>query len=571
MSEDTPLSQWRHRVGRRGICAAVAVGLAYAALLFATTDMGFTRDESYYFHAADEYIGWFNELETNLSEGRAAASFTQASVDAHWGYNPEHPVLMKTLFALSHEVFHTRWGWMSASDAYRLPAIALSGLLLGLLFLFTLEVSGRWLAASSAAVMMVLMPRFFFHAHLTCFDVPIASMWFVVIYAYWKSLDSTRWAWACGVLWGLALITKLNAFFIPIVLLAHWALARPRDFKLEGRRLRVPAVPMALFTMAVLGPLIHHLAWPRHWYDTFDRIRWYFQFHLKHEHYFVNFFGMNLWEPPFPISFPFVMTLVTTPVVILAWFFVGASILIWSRWSRSGTGGDRYGTGWLIALNILVPFLIIARPSTPVFGCVKHWFSALPFMMMVAGIGLSRVVDVASHGTDRTMRRMLGVAVLVTASIPASLATIQSHPYGPAYYNEIIRGYTGGADTRNMRNFWGYSTISVLDYLNEHAAESSSVFFHKATPRAIAQYQRQDMLREDIRYSWSIETADWIVYHHQKAFAHVESDTWNAHGNFSPTLTVTIAGVPLISLYERPERRTSIYLSEQPRDDANAP
>src|SRR5690554_6508137 len=195
--------------------------------------MGFTRDEGFYFHAAAQYIGWFEELWKNLHAGELAASFTQANIDRHWGYNPEHPVLMKAAFALSHKIFFELLGWMSPSTAMRFPTMLTAGWLLSGVYLFGRQLGGR-LAGLVAVGALLLQPRFFFHAHLACFDVAVAAMNFWVVYAYWRSLGSKGWAVTTGLLFGLALSTKLNAFFLPITLVMHWLLTHAGDFKIVG-------------------------------------------------------------------------------------------------------------------------------------------------------------------------------------------------------------------------------------------------------------------------------------------------------------------------------------------------
>jgi len=549
------LSPLRHQLRWLDHAAAWGLALVGVLVLLATTDMGFTRDESFYFRAATDYAGWFIELEDNWRAGRLVESFTQANIDRHWGYNPEHPVLLKALFGLSHLWLHERWDLLSASDAMRFPAIAFTGVLLAVLYLFTLEVTGRRLAAVLAPVLLMATPRFFFHAHLTCFDVPMTAIWVVMMYVWWKSLDRTGWAIAAGVVWGIALITKLNAFFIPFVLLAHWAIGGWRRFSVRGGRLRVPQVPTALFWMISLGPLIFYLGWPRHWFDTYERVRWYFNFHLKHEHYFQYYFGQNLWEPPFPVEFPFVLTLTSTPLPILAAWFVGIGWVVSEtvkrvdgRWQLVG---DRFATGTLIALNIVVPFLIIARPSTPIFGGVKHWFPALLYLCLLGAYGICRTVEVLVAADRTRLRAGVAAALSVVVLAPSIAATHTYHAHGTAYWNAVVGGISGAADRRAMRQFWGYASRDALDWINEHAPPNARVAFQNTTPGAMEMYQREGWLRDDIRYGWNIERSDLVVYHHQKSFFPVQSEIFERYETWSPSYTVTLHGVPLVSVYAR--------------------
>jgi len=554
LDPSSAFSRMRHQAGLGDWLIALLLSTAYFVLLACTDDMGFTRDESFYFRAAKEYSGWFVELVNNTRQGRAWETFSQESIDAHWSYNPEHPVLMKTLFALSYEWLHVRLDWISASLAMRLPAMAFGGAMMGLIYLLAYEMIGRRSAALAAVLLMAGQPHWFFHSHLTCFDVPITTCWVAVIFAYWKSLDSWKWAVVAGLLWGVALTCKLNAFFIPAVLLMHWALGGLTRFGFRDGRLTVPRVPLALFCMAVLGPIVLYAGWPRHWYDTFNRLAWYLNFHLTHEHYYVLYFGQNLVRPPFPFEYPFVMTGITTPLVIL-WVCLTGCVVAAVRWVRSlgVSTGDMFAGGLLVTLNILIPFLIIARPSTPVFGGIKHWFPALPFLCVMGGLA----VDAALSALRVPWQRATATALLLGAiGISGGVATWQCHPFGISYYNELVGGITGGADRMAMRQFWGYASRQSLDFLNTHVPQNGSVHWHETTAYAADMYREEGWLREDIRTTWSIPDADYVVYEHDKGFWEFQTHVWTHYQTWAPVYVVSLHGVPLISVYENPHRQT---------------
>jgi 4-amino-4-deoxy-L-arabinose transferase-like glycosyltransferase len=553
LDPSSAFSRMRHQAGVGDWLLALLLSAAYFVLLACTDDMGFTRDESFYFRAAKEYSGWFVELVNNTRQGRAWETFSQESIDAHWSYNPEHPVLMKTLFALSYEWLHVRLNWISASLAMRLPAMAFGGAMMGLIYLLAYEMIGRRSAALAAVLLMAGQPHWFFHSHLTCFDVPITTCWVAVIFAYWKSLDSWKWAVVAGLLWGVALTCKLNAFFIPAVLLLHWALGGIARFGFRDGRLTVPRVPLALFCMAVMGPIVLYAGWPRHWYDTFNRLAWYLNFHLTHEHYYVLYFGQNLVRPPFPVEYPFVMTGITTPLVIL-WVWGAGCVVAGVRWVRSlgVSSGDMFAGGLLVTLNILIPFLIIARPSTPIFGGVKHWFPALPFLCVMGGLA----VDAALSALQYRWQRGVVASVLLSAiGIAGGVATWQSHPFGISYYNELVGGITGGADRMAMRQFWGYASRQSLDFLNAHVPQNGSVHWHETTGYAADMYREEGWLRDDIRTAWSIPDADYVVYEHDKGFWEFQTHVWTHYQTVSPVYVVSLHGVPLISVYENPHRQ----------------
>ncbi|MGB9599730.1 MAG: hypothetical protein ACPL7I_04195 [Myxococcota bacterium] len=92
----------RNRLTKKDYIIALIIALFYIITLVATSkDIGFVRDEGYYFKAAEQYNGWFVELLENIKKGRPLASFTKANIDRYFDYNHEHPALMKELFGFS--------------------------------------------------------------------------------------------------------------------------------------------------------------------------------------------------------------------------------------------------------------------------------------------------------------------------------------------------------------------------------------------------------------------------------------------------------------------------------------
>lgn len=565
------------RPPHRRLTDSAVAGLIFVgslAVLLATTDIGFTRDEGFYFRAASLYVGWFEELWANLQAGDLAASFSRESIDQHWSYNPEHPVLMKAAFALSHLLFHDGLGVMSSSTAWRFPAMVTASALLVGVYLFTRDLAGR-LAGIVAVAALLFQPRFFFHAHLAVFDVPITAFWFWVCYAYWRSYESKRWALTTGILFGLALSVKLNAFFLPIVLVGHWALNRWRQFRvdLQAGTVSLPAIPKAFWSMLVFGPMLFYALWPRHWFDTFERVRWYMEFHLEHEHYLVHYFGESLQVPPFPISYPWVMTLVTVPLVILVACSIGAVTYFWrsGQWTRlketfrafrqrrwpDGAPADPRGTGLLVAINVIFPIALISMPDTPIFGGTKHWMPAMPFVAILAGFGVVTTIrglrPIAERYTGRARKVAMAVVATLLAGcviVPSMWATATNHPFGTSYYNALVGGERGAADRKMMRQYWGYASRHALPWLNEQAPQNSAVYTHNTIGMAWEAYQNEQLARTDLRAT-SRGGSDYALYHQQKAFKYQLLPLWEDYGTMAPAYVVDHEGVPMLSVYVR--------------------
>ncbi len=547
---------------------AFGVALTFLLLLiFTAPDIGYTRDEGFYFEAARQYIGWYNELADNFSRGKLGASFEKANIDRYFSYNWEHPVLMKTLFAFSHKLLHQKLQLFSLEGtAYRFPAMLFSAFLLILIYLFGRQAYSR-LAGLGAVLTFALMPRVFFHAHLACFDMPITFFWFLCFYLLWRSRHSRLCGWLAGAAWGLSLCVKLNSFFIPPVYLIFYFITNwkklPR-LKIGRVKIPIPRLETQFISMAILGPAIFFVHWPYIWHDTFTRIWQYLSFHLHHVHYPVEYFGVFLDTPPFPIGYPFVMSLITTPVALLLLFGFGFISRIISAFNPEDSSPK--SADYLVAINLIIPFILIALPSTPIFGGIKHWLPAIPFLALMAGWGF--------HSIYQNLRSFLspqltswGISLLLMAIliccffIPPVLALGHNYPHGTSYYNILVGGNNGSGRYGLPRQFWGYTSLYALPELNKHSPKEAKVYFHNTTWYSYDIYKREGRLRDDIVYAGDqtlpIPLSQFSLYHHAKEKRVDEMDIWRDYQTVIPKSGIYLDGVPIMLIYQRMERHST--------------
>lgn len=539
----------------RHAVAAILSTAFFLALLTTAADIGFARDEGFYYHAALQYQEWFDELFQS-----PGSALSRESVDRYWGYNREHPALMKTLFGFSWRLLHRDMSLLRPSTALRLPGMFMAAICIYLTILVGWRLHGP-LVGVAAGLLLALQPRFFYHSHLACFDVPVTAMWLLTVYCVQRANTSKRWAVFAGIAFGICLCTKLNAFFLPPLLFAHHLLLWWWERR-KGIQQR-PALPLWIFTMAIIGPVIFFAHWPWIWFETVDRIGFYLGFHRGHAYYNMEYFGQTYFRPPLPISFPFVMTVVTLPVttslLIATGAFKRATVHLSRRWrERLGivelaeTTGGPAGTDLLLAFCALFPILLIAMPTVPIFGGTKHWLPAMPFLALLAGVGVKAVVD-ASRSYWPRAERLAAAAVIVALVVPAFVETVTSHPFGIAHYSLAAGGTRGAADIGFNRQFWGYTTGSITEWLNREVGRNGRVFFHDTALDSVRLFKDDGALRRDIRWAGT-DSADIALVHHEQHMAHVEYEIWERFGHTAPTMVLTHEGVPIISVYTRRER-----------------
>lgn len=456
----------------------------------------------------------------------------------------------------------------SESDAFRFPGALLGGVLILLLFLLAVEFGSTSVGLLTVAL-FVFVPRVFFHAHLTCFDIPITALSLAVLYAFIRSLRSTRWAFVAAVLWGVALLAKLNAFFLPITLLLWWGIAGVRSFRAKGWQLSLPRFPLAFLLLPAIGLPMLFFFWPWLWYDSVASFGKYLGFHLDHEHYFQYYFGRAYQSPPFPIDLPFVLTLLTVPVVTSVLFMAGfwrgflRHIPSWSRnllaWRRSeGELLSDWGKGWFVFINLAFPVTLIAMPGTPVFGGIKHWMLTMPFYCLLAAHALVWLLRLAGEALDRhwpdmppPVRWIAAVPVVVVLLAPAVRDTVRFTPYGTAYYNELVGGLRGGAEARLQRQFWSFASRTVLDFVNQDAPPGIAVDYQDATRGTCQMLKQEGWMRQDLGCATRKHSPEVLLFDVEERFAEEEMEYWERMDTLGPVYEGGIDGLPLVRVYRR--------------------
>jgi 4-amino-4-deoxy-L-arabinose transferase-like glycosyltransferase len=553
-------------IGWRDHAIGGGIGAAYVAWLLATArSLGFARDEGFYFHAATSYARWFDVLFTDPHQ-----AMDKGFIDGIWGENHEHPSLMKSLFALSWKYFHEKWHlFADASTSFRFPAMVMSGVALWVTYLFAARAFSRR-AGVLAAVLLALMPRVFYNSHLACFDAPIMAMWIACIYVYWRSVQSGGLGWAIwsGVMYGLTLDTKHNAWILPAVFIPHALFASRRKLA-RGLRAGTLPIPASILAMATIGPLVFYALWPWLWSDTLPRVSEYVSFHMNHVYYNMEFLHKNYFGPPSPTMYAPVMIAATVPAVTLLLFGIGAfdrlkalalRAFAWIQKQRdkeapAAEKGDRAETDLLLFLSFAAPIAVFFLPKTPIFGGTKHWLPAYPFLAIFAGRGFDRVATRMQQTLSpwlRSKQQELGAAVALGALVvlPPLLVTEHSHPFGLSSYVPIVGGTAGGADLGLNRQFWGFTTQSLAPYFDK-LPPHARVFIHDTAWDSFYRMTQEHRIRPDLQPVGSPSEAQVGLVHHELHMNEVDFQEWVAFETTAPDYVLVHDGVPIVSVYRR--------------------
>jgi len=546
----------------------LTLALAYVTWVYKTAKtLGFSRDESFYFDAGGRYAAWFR-----LVLDGAKGATERATVDAYWAQNHEHPALVKSTFALSFLYLHEKWKLIhDASQAFRLPGMLFAGLAVYVTYLFGARLYSRT-SGVAGAVALALMPRVFYHAHLACFDIPATAMWGLALYTYFDATQRRTFGSALvfGLVYGLFLETKHNAWLFPGVVLPHalWVYGLARPARAPGkRRAWLEGVPLPLLTMAIVGPIVFIALWPWMWNDTAARLEEYAKFHLNHEYYNMEYLGRNYDAPPSPPSFAPVMIAATVPTITLVLFALG--IAPWLRRAgeyllergralaakRASTVRPPRDGELLLLLGLSVPIAVFFLPKTPIFGATKHWMPAYVALAVFAGRGFAGLVDRFRKVGDKNLRALSVAAAGAVLFLGPVLVTSHSHPFGLSSYVPLVGGTRGAATLGLNRQFWGFTTQSLGPYFAAHMRPGESVFIHDTTMGAFGAMQAEKRIRPDIRgNTWSISDSDLAIVHHELHMFIAEVNMMTAYRTAVPAYVLEHDGVPIVTVYSRAPR-----------------
>jgi hypothetical protein len=480
----------------------------------------------------------------------------------HRCHCPKDRALHPEVARLAPGQHHITWPLFAERTAFRLPTMALFGILCALVYLLTLELSGSRWGALAAALLMAAQPRAFFHAKTASFDLPAAFFWLATSYAYWRALRRKWYNWPSlltGILFGLFLATKLQSFFLPFALAVHWLI-----YGVLQRRAGKPwPTPGPLLWMALLGPMVLLLCWPWLWHDTFSRFADYLHFHWTHVHYNFEYLGTNYNTPPFPWHVPFVMLFTTAPVMLLTLAAAGIGSMFFHRLAVDAATGQPFPGGqgaprcFLLLIGAL-PIALFAKTTVPIFGATKHWLATMPVLAICAGIAVSSLLERLYQELriqHQLRQRLIAALVLWVGVAPSVVETARSHPFALSHYNALAGGAPGGADLGMNRQFWGYSVFPLLPAFNRWLPQGARLYLHDWNYDSYIMYIRDGLLRPDLVDAGmeidGIRASDAALVIHERHFNKYDYMIWQTYGHLRPIKVLTLDGVPLVSVYRR--------------------
>ena len=416
---------------------------------------------------------------------------------------------------------------MVISAARVAPASAF-GLTVFVVVLFAIPRYGR-LAGMLAGASLVMMPRVFAHAHLASLETFMnltTTLATLALAGWWTARRKVTagTVFVSGLLLGLALLTKIQAVFIPVIA-GLWAVSHLR------MRLLVP-----MFFWGVIGVAVFFVFWPWLWLDPVEHLREYFARTTERTTLYTFYAGERVKDVDVTWHYPFVLFATTVPVGLLGLGLVGSLASL-----ARGRSAER-----LILIAMLFPLAVFALPGTAVYDGERLFLVSFPMLAILIGRGIQVTLGLASRWVPQRAAAF-GLALIVAGQ---SYGSITTAPQQLSYYNLLVGGVSGAETAGFESTYWGDClTRSFWESVPENSTVAVAPVLHPL--RLPALMEQTPVVRErNIRL-------ERFFYDHEKQpgyllFVHRKADLpqryWSGPEGAEEVATVKQDGVVLARL-----------------------
>lgn len=371
----------------------------------------------------------------------------------------EFPPVADTLSAATMYIFSYDLGWINPVDGFHLFTVLLATVFLGVLYQVAKPRIGKF-NAFLAVIFLSLFPRFWGDMHFNVKDVPETIFFGIVILTFitWMEKPSLWKAVLTGIFWGLALGTKANAIFLPIILLiglVPWGL-NANDWHTFWDWIKHHV--NGILVMVGVAGVVYIGSWPYLYAHPVNNLKTYWIYILSQGGRSGGT-GLNI-DPIRQVIF-------TTPEIMLVALIIGMIFAL----RRVREPFWRIMIVWLI-----FPILRASLPGTVNFDGIRHFLEFLPAAAIIAGFGLGHSLEwLSGRGIHAVTAR--GIA-LVLLAVQFLVIYPVYFPYLHIYYNQVSGGLAGarygwlGADAGD---YWKSSYRQGMAWLDRNAPPGSIV------------------------------------------------------------------------------------------------
>ncbi len=465
-------------------------------------------------HGFDQSFLTSRESTASYWDGKI---FTQEPSLARYPPVPNYVGMIVALAGEKIGIIHHPRGVL---EAFHVASGAFFGVLVASMFAWGILIGLSLHTSILVAAVTFLTPTLFGYGFSNIKDIAQTALFSVSLYAlvYGSIRTNPKWHVFGGILWGLALASKFNAVYVPLIWgawMVGMLIRKSHGAKLRVRFMRfisgsIPLI-MSGITILGIGIITTFCFWPYLWVDPagklaqvaayFTSVGRGYRIYWDGIYYIVGA-GESLWW--YPVANFFLVTPLPILVAGLVGMIVGMlSVVGFLSRRRLIPSPVSPRMGSLMLIWITLPLLRIVLPTAAFYDGIRHFLEILPAFILLAGIGaefvgrwlmvvLSRNLRIRPHAV------LAGISLLCILYLAFINGTY--FPYSTGYYNALaIR-----PDTRFDRDITGLAIKEGLDYL--HAQYGNVSLW-----APISGHQSWYYLREYDNYVYTQADADSII------------------------------------------------------------
>ncbi|MBI2410424.1 MAG: glycosyltransferase family 39 protein [Candidatus Kerfeldbacteria bacterium] len=384
-------------------------------------------------------------------------------------YGPAYHIVQQVFGLFAQAVFH-----LGYIDATHLFLVCTSTAMLLVVFFFARSLF-RPSVGLCTVVLLMLFPHFIAHAHYNPKDLPEAEMVTISLYLFYRLYSTKRYVYAilAGAVYGFGLATVVSILLaVPIFVASYlsFLVFQERIYQRKDWRVYLLKDVLLFFVFAIVLMFTMVLSWPLLWSDPHifvESIRL-FRHHSWNGQ--VLYFGQTYLGSEIPWHYVLLSLFMATPLLPFCFFIVGLV--------RSGKQilhrKEMFPYAFILCWAAL-PLIIFMLPGAVNYDGIRHFFMAIPPLMILAGVGMDAVI--------RGLKNILHTRPVLLPTIFCIIVvgwlvneSRQVHPYEGAYFNELVRLIIPAhIETVFEVEYWGASYREGVDWLNTHAAPNAVV------------------------------------------------------------------------------------------------
>ncbi len=437
----------------------------------------------------------------------------------------------------------------------------------------------NWRAALITFILMFFSPRFLGHSFNNPKDIPFAMAYIFSIYYmvrfyqnFPKPTIKDTFMVAVGI--ALAISVRIGGFLLIAYLAvfgAMWVYYTTNFNKLLSSESfsKLKKLIGYSIVITIVGYLLGILLWPYALEGPISNPKKSLD---VMSHFTVSlrqiYEGAMIWSDKVPWYYTIKYMMITIPLSVI----IGALAYVILYKKR----GLQNFWAFILLFAFAFPVFYIAYSHANVYGGWRHAMFAYPPLVVLAGLGFNKLIDVFKQ----KYLKLVAVAILAAFTFHPIMHTIKNHPYEYVYFNELAGGVKGAYGQYEL-DYYFHSLREATEWVKDNAKKDANTTGDKIVVGAwlthpISYYMRKDTSKFQIAFVRYYErsTVDWdyaIFANTGVSPDQMRNKSWPPKNTVH---TIDVDGVPICAILKRNSKDDLLASqlkakSENPKDSMN--